>query len=140
MGFCLLNSVAIARLTQILSKLSCCNTDFDVTVTAPLISAKIIEIHVCSSMAPFTLIDYDLNRPNIVNAFARDQGKEFRKKLNAHGFLRSKTSTELSLYGGFDAHQQDPLSEISLTEDDFYWITREIVFRSNILTAALFRY
>lgn len=28
---------------------------------------------------------------------------------------------------GFDAHAQDPLAQIELTDEDFAWVTRELV-------------
>jgi len=32
---------------------------------------------------------------------------------------------------GFDAHELDPLADINLTENDFRWITQEIVRYAN---------
>ncbi len=35
---------------------------------------------------------------------------------------------------GFDAHRDDPLAHINLTEDDFYWITGQIASRGPIVS------
>ena len=73
---------------------------------------------------------YDLNRPNIVNTPLRSgtQGDEFRKEIERTWLpaIEKHQPNLVFISAGFDAHQQDPLSEINLTEDDFYWITSEI--------------
>jgi acetoin utilization deacetylase AcuC-like enzyme len=41
--------------------------------------------------------------------------------------LRDFTPELLVISAGFDAHHLDPLGGLSLTDDDFYWITRELM-------------
>tara|TARA_Y100001935_G_C17212916_1_gene461055 strand:- start:36 stop:851 length:816 start_codon:yes stop_codon:yes gene_type:complete len=136
MGFCLLNSVAISAINSLdLEQIDrVAILDFDVhhgNGTVDICKDR-PEILVCSSFQhpwyPNRL--YDLNRPNIVNTPLRSgtQGDEFRKEIERTWFpaIEKHRPNLVFISAGFDAHQQDPLSEISLTEDDFYWITSEI--------------
>ena len=136
MGFCLLNSVAISAINSLdLEQINrVAILDFDVhhgNGTVDICKDR-PEILVCSSFQhpwyPNRL--YDINRPNIVNTPLRSgtQGDEFRKEIERTWFpaIEKHRPNLVFISAGFDAHQQDPLSEISLTEDDFYWITSEI--------------
>ena len=98
MGFCLLNSVAISAINSLdLEQIDrVAILDFDVhhgNGTVDICKDR-PEILVCSSFQhpwyPNRL--YDLNRPNIVNTPLAQGLRETNlgKKLNAHGFLRSK--------------------------------------------------
>jgi acetoin utilization deacetylase AcuC-like enzyme len=41
--------------------------------------------------------------------------------------LREFAPELLVISAGFDAHHLDPLGGLSLTDDDFHWITRELM-------------
>jgi len=68
---------------------------------------------------------------NIVNIpLSRGCGTaEFRKGMSAELLpaLRDFAPELLIVSAGFDAHHQDPLGGLQLTDDDFDWITRELL-------------
>ena len=53
---------------------------------------------------------------------------EFRKAYMEQVFpaLEAYSPDLLMLSAGFDAHRDDPLAQMNLTEDDFGWVTREL--------------
>ncbi len=68
---------------------------------------------------------------NIVNVLlARGSGsKLFREHMRAELLpaLRSFAPELLIISAGFDAHELDPLGGLELTDDDFVWITQELL-------------
>jgi acetoin utilization deacetylase AcuC-like enzyme len=68
---------------------------------------------------------------NIVNLpMARGSGSElFRRLMRAELLpqLQRFAPDLLIISAGFDAHQLDPLGGLALTDDDFHWITRELM-------------
>jgi acetoin utilization deacetylase AcuC-like enzyme len=68
---------------------------------------------------------------NIVNIpLSRGAGSaEFRERMSAEMLpaLRSFAPELLIISAGFDAHHLDPLGGLKLTDDDFAWITRELM-------------
>ena len=68
---------------------------------------------------------------NIVNIpFARGTGSEaFRAAMSGQLLpaLREFAPDLLIISAGFDAHQLDPLGGLQFTDDDYYWITRELM-------------
>jgi acetoin utilization deacetylase AcuC-like enzyme len=68
---------------------------------------------------------------NIVNAPLRagDGGKEFREAFESVILpaLRNHAPDLIIVSAGFDAHRADPLGNINLVEDDFGWVTRKLV-------------
>jgi acetoin utilization deacetylase AcuC-like enzyme len=67
---------------------------------------------------------------NICNAPLKpgDGGEEFREALQSRIFpaLRNFGPDLVLISAGFDAHQDDPLANLRLLEDDFAWATRMI--------------
>ena len=44
------------------------------------------------------------------------------------GFRRSTTPAGVDLISaGFDAHREDPLAGLEFTENDYAWVTRELI-------------
>ena len=41
--------------------------------------------------------------------------------------LRQWKADLIIISAGFDAHRLDPLAGLNLTDDDFYWITRQLM-------------
>ncbi|MEM8766257.1 MAG: histone deacetylase family protein [Pseudomonadota bacterium] len=136
MGFCFYNSIAIgadAALAAGLKRVAI--LDFDVhhgNGTVEIMQDR-PEVLVCSSFQhPYYPHRYfDLERPHIVNtplpagtgsaAFREAIERDWLPALEAH-------QPELVLVSaGFDAHQDDPLAGLKLTEDDFRWITTLIL-------------
>ena len=137
MGFCLLNGVAVAAAHALAGDAvqRVAVLDFDVhhgngTVAAFMDEPRVL---VCSSFQ-FPHYPYRLQaveRPNVVNtplppatagaAFRRAVERDWLPALDAH-------RPDLVLVSaGFDAHRDDPLGDLLLTETDFAWVTKLIV-------------
>ena len=136
MGFCLLNSVAIAAINVL--NLPSINRvavlDFDVhhgNGTVDLCQ-KHPEILVCSSFQhphyPHRL--HDVEAPNIVNTplAAGASGDDFRREISSSWWpaVEAHRPDLILISAGFDAHREDPLAHINLDEGDFAWVTQEI--------------
>jgi acetoin utilization deacetylase AcuC-like enzyme len=141
MGFCLLNSVAIAAVNALtlpeVERVAI--LDFDVhhgngTVE---ICRSHPEILVCSSFqSPFYPGRYDdLTQSNIVNTplEAGSSGDDFRRAIAGSWWkaIELHRPDIILISAGFDAHRADPLAQLNLDESDFYWITREIAALAN---------
>lgn len=137
MGFCLLNSVAIAALHALehpdIERVAI--VDFDVhhgNGTVDICKDR-AEIMVCSSFQhPYYPNRLDnLEQANIVNTplEAGCDGNDFRRAISTSWLpaLEQHQPDLVLVSAGFDAHQADPLAAINLTEDDFGWVTQQIV-------------
>ncbi len=86
----------------------------------------------CSSyqypLYPFEITESDT--PPIINTplAATDKGPQFREKLTQHWLpaLHKFKPDIILISAGFDAHIEDDMSQVSLTEADYRWITDEI--------------
>lgn len=141
MGFCLLNSVAIAAIAALdhadVERVAI--LDFDVhhgngTVDVCRDHPQIL---VCSSFqSPYypNRLD-DLVQPNIVNTplVAGSDGKMFRAALERDWLpaLEAHQPDIVFVSAGFDAHVNDPLADLQLVEDDYRWVTQFIVSIAN---------
>ncbi len=141
MGFCLLNSVAIAAIAALdhaeVNRVAV--LDFDVhhgngTVD---ICRHHPEILVCSSFQhPFypNRLD-DLVQPNIVNSPlpAGSDGANFRAAVERDWLPAIETHQPDIIFvsAGFDAHKDDPLANLNWVEDDYDWVTTFIVAMAN---------
>ena len=136
MGFCLLNSVAIAAINALslagIDRVAI--LDFDVhhgNGTVDLCQ-KHPEILVCSSFQHPHYPDrlHDVVAPNIVNTplAAGASGDDFRRAISTSWWQAVEThQPDLILISAvFDAHRDDPLAHINLDEGDFAWVTAEI--------------
>ena len=141
MGFCLLNSVAIAAIAALdhaeVERVAI--LDFDVhhgngTVDVCRDHPQIL---VCSSFqSPYypNRLE-DLVQPNIVNTplVAGSDGKVFRAALERDWLpaLETHQPDIVFISAGFDAHVNDPLADLQLVEDDYRWVTQFIVSVAN---------
>ena len=136
MGFCLLNSVAIAAINALslagIDRVAI--LDFDVhhgNGTVDLCQ-KHPEILVCSSFQHPHYPDrlHDVVAPNIVNTplAAGASGDDFRRAISSSWWQAVETHQPdlILISAGFDAHRDDPLAHINLDEGDFAWVTAEI--------------
>ena len=136
MGFCLLNSVAIAAINALnlpdVERVAI--LDFDVhhgNGTVDLCRHH-PDILVCSSFQhphyPHRL--HDLVSENIVNTplEAGASGDDFRRAINNSWWpaIEAHKPNLIFVSAGFDAHREDPLAQINLVESDFAWVTTEI--------------
>ena len=141
MGFCLLNSVAIAAIAALdhadVERVAI--LDFDVhhgngTVD---ICRNHPQILVCSSFqSPYypNRLD-DLVQPNIVNTplAAGSSGSTFRAAVERDWLpaLEAHQPDIVFVSAGFDAHVDDPLADLRLVEEDYRWVTQFIVAVAN---------
>ncbi|WP_019029860.1 histone deacetylase family protein [Colwellia piezophila] len=149
MGFCFFNNVAIAaayaKQKYALKRVAI--VDFDVHHGNG--TEDIIKNHFnatpkddkgylfCSSyqdpLYPFEV--EESNTPPIINTplAATTKGEQFREKLTAHWFpALHKFKPELIIISaGFDAHIEDDISQVSLTESDYRWLTDELKVIAN---------
>ena len=136
MGFCLLNSVAIAAINALnlpdIDRVAI--LDFDVHHGNGTIDLcrEHSEILVCSSFQHPHYPDrrHDVVAPNIVNTplAAGASGDDFRRAIAGSWWqaVEAHRPDLILISAGFDAHREDPLAQINLNEGDFAWVTQEI--------------
>ena len=82
---------------------------------------------------------HDIEQANIVNTPlpAGSDGDDFRRAITGSWLpaLERHRPNLILVSAGFDAHELDPLASVNLQEDDFSWITREIVDLANQYSA-----
>jgi acetoin utilization deacetylase AcuC-like enzyme len=137
MGFCFYNSIAIGADVALqrpeISRVAI--LDFDVhhgNGTVEIFKDR-PEVLVCSSFQhPYYPHRYfDLDRPNILNTPlpAGTASLAFRNALEADWLpaLDRHQPDLILVSAGFDAHRDDPLAELALTEADFSWLAELIL-------------
>ncbi|MGH1368425.1 MAG: histone deacetylase family protein [Maritimibacter sp.] len=137
MGFCLFNNVAVAAAHALtahgLSRVAI--VDFDVhhgNGTEDIFRTE-PRVLFCSSFQhpfyPFT--GHEKETENLVDVplSAGAGSKEFREAVSAHWLphLEAFKPEFLFISAGFDAHIADDMSATQLTDDDYIWVTRELV-------------
>jgi acetoin utilization deacetylase AcuC-like enzyme len=144
MGFCLFNNIAIAanyaRQHYQLERIAI--VDFDVHHGNGTQSAFYNQPNVLYASShemphyPGTGYPAETGAGNIINVplAAGDSGMEFRQKYNSLILpaLKKFKPDLLLISAGFDAHKDDPLASIRLVEDDFKWITQELMIIADI--------
>jgi acetoin utilization deacetylase AcuC-like enzyme len=139
MGFCLFNNVAIAakyaRRHHHLERIAI--VDFDVHHGNGTQAAFYKQPNVLYASShqmpnfPGTGYPTETGAGNIINVplAAGDTGIEFRQKYSSIILpaLRNFKPDLVLISAGFDAHRDDPLASIMLVEEDFRWITQELM-------------
>jgi len=137
MGFCFYNSVAVGA-DLALSRPGIDRVavlDFDVhhgNGTVEIFQDR-PEVLVCSAFQhPFYPYRYhDVHRPNIVNTPlpAGTGSRDWRAALERDWLpaLDAHRPDLILISAGFDAHREDPLAELELTEADYTWVTELIL-------------
>nr|WP_228778856.1 histone deacetylase family protein [Methylobacter sp. BlB1] len=139
MGFCLFNNIAIAaeytRTHHQLKRIAI--VDFDVhhgNGTQAAFYEQPAVLYASSHEVPHypgTGYPNETGVGNIINVplAAGESGSEFRQKYNRIILpaLRAFKPELILVSAGFDAHKNDPLASIRLVEDDYQWITQELM-------------
>ena len=137
MGFCLFNNVALAAQVALQSPaiervaildfdVHHCNGTVDIFQSRP-------EVLVCSSFQenfyPHRYLDFE--NEHIVNTplAAGTRSKDFRLAIERSWLpaIQRHRPDFILISAGFDAHKDDPLAQLSLTTDDYRWITSLIL-------------
>lgn len=137
MGFCFFNNVALGvRHAQVCHGIErVAVLDFDVhqgNGTESLL-ADVPGVLFCSTFQhpfyPFTPLRHD--RPRLINVplLAGAGGSDFREAVADTWLpaLREFAPQLLFISAGFDAHHEDLMADLHLTEADYAWVTRELV-------------
>ncbi len=139
MGFCLFNNIAIAaayaRRHYQLERIAI--VDFDVHHGNGTQAAFYKQPNVLYASShemphyPGTGHPAETGAGNIINVplAAGDSGVEFRQKYGSIILpaLKKFRPDLLLISAGFDAHKDDPLASVMLVEDDFKWVTEELM-------------
>jgi len=142
MGFCLLNSIAIAAYGALEAGLKrVAIIDFDVhhgNGTEDIFSADERVMYVSTHQFPLypgTGRNSDVGVGNIVNVEIPPgtQSAEYRAEVQSKMLPRLEAFAPqlLLISAGFDAHRLDPLAGLNLDDDDFRWITEQLVSIAN---------
>ena len=137
MGFCIYNSVAVGARHALdahgLARVAV--VDFDVhhgNGTEDIFSHDQRVLMVSTFQHPlYPYSGLDNSSPNMVNVpLAAGTGSDgFRDVVREHWLpaLERHRPEILFVSAGFDAHREDPLAGLKLTEADYAWVTRELV-------------
>lgn len=137
MGFCFYNSIAVGAEVALqrpeVSRVAI--LDFDVhhgNGTVQIFQNR-PEVLVCSSFQHpyYPHRYYDLDRPNLINTPlpAGTGSRQFRNALEADWLpaLEQHQPDLILVSAGFDAHRDDPLAGLDLTDEDFGWVASLIL-------------
>ena len=136
MGFCLFNNVAVGAahaLAQGLERVAI--VDFDVhhgNGTEVMFTDDPRVLMISTFQHPlYPYSGLDNTAPNMVNIplAAGTGGKGFRDAVASHWMpaLERHRPEMIFISAGFDAHREDPLAGLKLVEDDYAWVTREMI-------------
>jgi acetoin utilization deacetylase AcuC-like enzyme len=141
MGFCFFNNIAIAAAyaTKHYNLERVAIVDFDVhhgNGTEDIIkrlSIKSPDNFLFCSTYQYPFFPFEIeesNTPPIINTplAATTKGPEFRQAIRENWLpaLREFKPQLILISAGFDAHLEDEMSQISLTEGDYRWVTDEL--------------
>jgi acetoin utilization deacetylase AcuC-like enzyme len=137
MGFCIFNSVAVGAAHALaahgLSRVAI--VDFDVhhgNGTEEMFSDDPRVLMVSTFQYPlYPYSGVDNPAPNMVNVplSAGSGSRQFREAVVDRWLpaLEEHEPELILVSAGFDAHREDPLAGLEFTENDFAWVTRELV-------------
>ena len=137
MGFCIFNNIAVAaahaRAEHGIKRVAILDFDVHHGNGTEEIFANEPDVMLCSTFQhpyyPYqgadTVSDHIINTPIAANA----GGKEFREAVMRDWIPNVKRFRPdfILISAGFDAHKDDPLAYLKLTEDDYRWVTAEIM-------------
>jgi acetoin utilization deacetylase AcuC-like enzyme len=137
MGFCLFNNIAIAadvalqhpeinRVAIVDFDVHHCNGTVDIFKDRP-------EVLVCSSFQddfyPYRYLDFTNDHIISTPLAAGSAGSAFRQAVESVWLpaLHAHQPDMLLISAGFDAHANDPLGGLRFQEEDYEWITRQLI-------------
>lgn len=137
MGFCIFNNIAVAaahaRAEHGIKRVAILDFDVHHGNGTEEIFANEPDVMLCSTFQhpyyPYqgadTVSDHIINTPIAANS----GGKEFREAVMRDWIPNVKRFRPdfILISAGFDAHKDDPLAYLKLTEDDYRWVTMEIM-------------
>ncbi len=146
MGFCFYNHIAVAayHALEVHALKRVAIVDFDVHYgngTADIVAGD-ERILLCSSyqFPLYPLSGPAKEAPNFSNILLPPgaDGAAFRSEVTARWLpdLQHFAPQLLLFSAGFDAHAEDPLAELRLVEDDYAWVTRQIL-QATVASAGL---
>jgi acetoin utilization deacetylase AcuC-like enzyme len=137
MGFCVFNNVAVgaAHACAIHGLSRVAIVDFDVhhgNGTEEIFSDDPRVLMVSTFQYPlYPYSGVDNPAPNMVNIplSAGSGGAAFRDAVREHWLpaLDDQEPELILISAGFDAHREDPLAGLEFTENDYAWVTRELM-------------
>jgi acetoin utilization deacetylase AcuC-like enzyme len=137
MGFCIFNNIAVGAAHALaihgLSRVAI--VDFDVhhgNGTEEMFSGDRRVLMVSTFQYPFYPgSGVDNPAPNMVNIplSAGSGSAEFRDAVRSHWLpaLDEQEPELILISAGFDAHRDDPLAGLALSDNDYAWVTREMM-------------
>lgn len=142
-GFCFINNVAVAAMHAIaeyrLERVAIVDFDLhhgDGTEDIFRDDPRVMFLSAFESpLYPFCGLDFSGSNPNVINSplKAGDGSNEFRDVVREKWLPRLATFRPqmILLSAGFDAHRDDDLGHLNLTETDFEWLTKKIMLIAN---------
>jgi len=145
LGFCLFNNIAVAALTALqrpdINRVAI--LDFDVhhcNGTVDIFKDN-EQVLVCSSFQdhfyPHRFLDFSNDHIITTPMSVGTNGRQFRHLIEKSWLpaIEDFKPDLIFVSAGFDAHQDDPLAEINLNEDDYRWMTKLIISLAGTYTA-----
>lgn len=137
LGFCIFNNIAIGALHALdsydLKRIAV--VDFDVhqgNGTEDILIGD-DRILYCSTFQhpffPYTTLPENSDRVISIPLDASAKSEEFRAAISDHWLpaLQSFEPEMIFISAGFDAHRDDDMSYVSLTDSDFLWVSKQIM-------------
>lgn len=142
LGFCFYNNAAIGAMHALeeynLDRVAIFDFDVHHANGTVDIFQDDPRVMVCSSFQhPFYPWRYaDLEREHIINTplDAHSGSYEFRKAIESSWLpaIQNFKPQLVIISAGFDAHREDPMGELNLEDDDYYWITNMLMDQARI--------
>ena len=142
-GFCFINNVAVAAMHAIaeyrLQRVAIVDFDLHHGDGTEDIFRDDPRVMLLSSfehpLYPFSGVPFTGSNPNVINSplKAGDGSNEFRDVVRAQWLPRLASFRPQMIFfaAGFDAHRNDDLGHLNLTEADYEWITKKIMLIAN---------
>jgi len=141
MGFCLFNNIAVGAAHAIstfkLEKIAIVDFDVHQGNGTEQIFYNNKRILFCSTFQhpfyPFTPLYEYTDRMISVPLEATAKSEEFKKAVTEHWLpaIQKFQPEMIFISAGFDAHRDDDMSNVSLTDDDYRWVTEQLIDVAN---------